>query len=85
MNFLSKSSWSEYIKCIQIATRPEIIFPPVSKPYLVINKVSDRMTGVPMQIVSAPEHVEIEEAVERIKGKPGERNADEVNDDRGGC
>ena len=31
--------------------RPEIILPPVSKPYLEINKVSDRMMGMPEQIV----------------------------------
>ena len=78
INPLSKSHWSEYIEYIQITTRPEIVLSPVSKPYLAINKVSDRMTGMPEQIAPAPDQVEIEGAVENDKKEPGEKNKDEV-------
>ena len=47
------SGRSDYIEYIQITTRPENILSPVSKPYLAINKVSDRMTGMPEQITPA--------------------------------
>ena len=52
---------------------PEIVLSPVSKPYLAINKVSDSMTGMPEQIVPAPEQVETEAAVENNKKELGER------------
>merc|ERR1711915_1142065 len=77
----SKSHWSDYIKYIQITTRPEIVLLPVSKPYLAINKVSDRMTGIPEQIAPAPDQVEIEGAVENNKKEPGEKNKEEVKED----
>merc|ERR1711989_203765 len=54
---------------------------PVSKPYLAINKVSDRMTGMPEQIAPVPDQVEIEGAVENNKKEPGEKNKEEVMED----
>merc|ERR1711989_102425 len=54
---------------------------PVSKPYLAINKVSDRMTGMPEQIAPAPDQVEIEGAVENNKKETGEKNKEEVMED----
>merc|ERR1712240_452951 len=66
---------------IQITTRPEIILSPVSKPCLAINKVSDRMTGMPEQITPASDQVEIEGAVENDKKETGEKNKEEVMED----
>ena len=37
-------------------------------------KVNDWMTGVPEQIVPAPEHVETEEAVENKEKEMGDKN-----------
>ena len=61
--------------------RPEIVLLPVSKPYLAINKVSDRMTGMPEQIALALDQVEIEGAVENNKKELGEKNIEEVKED----
>merc|ERR1712240_94423 len=51
-----------------------------SKPYLAINKVSDRMTGMPEQITPAPDQVEIEGAVENNKKETGEKNKEVMED-----
>ena len=61
--------------------RPESIFPLVSKPYLAIHKVNDWMTGVPEQIVPAPEHEVTEEAVENNEKELGKKNIEEVKED----
>merc|ERR1712228_743942 len=81
INPLSKSHWSDYIEYTQITTRPEIILSPVSKPYLAINKESDRMTGMPEQIAPAPDQVEVEGEVENNKKEMGEKNKEEVMKD----